>query len=37
MKDDPRSRRSVRTTALWLAAVAVVFYLGFILLGALRT
>jgi hypothetical protein len=37
MKDDRRSRRSVRTMALWLAAVAVAFYLGFILLSAIRT
>jgi hypothetical protein len=36
MKNDHRSPRSVRTTALWLAAIAVAFYLGFILLSAIR-
>jgi hypothetical protein len=36
MKDDRRSPRSVRNTALLLAAVAVAVYLGFILLGVIR-
>jgi hypothetical protein len=30
-------KRSVRRTALWLALVAVAFYLGFIALGVLRS
>ena len=30
-------RRSVRRTALWLALVAVAFYLGFIAMGVLRS
>jgi hypothetical protein len=36
MTSDRRSPRSVRATALWLAAIAVAFYLGFILLSAIR-
>jgi fatty acid desaturase len=36
VNDGRRSARSVRTTALWLAAIAIVFYLGFIFLGAIR-
>lgn len=36
MRKDRRSPHSVRTTALWLAAIAVAFYLGFILLSAIR-
>jgi hypothetical protein len=36
MKDDRRSKAGVRTTALWLAAIAVAIYLGFILLGVIR-
>jgi hypothetical protein len=35
MKNNRRSPRSVQTTALWLAAIAVAFYLGFIILGAI--
>jgi len=34
--DDRRSPRSVRKTALWLAAIAVAVYLGFIFLGVIR-
>jgi hypothetical protein len=30
-------KRSVRRTALWLALVAVAFYLGFIAMGVLRS
>ena len=30
-------RRSVRRTALWLALVALAFYLGFIAMGVLRS
>jgi hypothetical protein len=30
-------KRNVRRTALWLALVAVAFYLGFIALGVLRS
>ena len=30
-------RRGVRRTALWLALVAVAFYLGFIAMGVLRS
>jgi hypothetical protein len=37
VKHDRRSSKSVRTTALWLAAIAVAFYLGFIILAAIRT
>jgi hypothetical protein len=31
-----KNDRRVRTTALWLALIAVAFYLGFIFLGAIR-
>jgi hypothetical protein len=30
-------KRNVRRTALWLALVAVAFYLGFIAMGVLRS
>jgi len=34
--DDAMRRRKVRRTALIMAAIAIGFYLGFILLGVLR-
>jgi hypothetical protein len=34
--DDRRSPQRVRRTALWLAALALVVYLGFIFLNAIR-
>lgn len=34
--NDVEKRRRIRRTALMLAVVAALFYLGFILLGALR-
>jgi hypothetical protein len=36
MRDDTGDRRKIRTTTLLLAAVALLFYLGFILLGAVQ-
>lgn len=36
MKEDRRSPAGVRTAALWLAAIAVAIYLGFILTGVMR-
>jgi hypothetical protein len=36
MKKGRRSPGSVRATALWLAAIAVAIYVGFILLGVIR-
>ena len=35
-KEDEGRRRKIRRTALLLAAVALLFYLGFILLGAIQ-
>lgn len=36
MRDDTGDRRKIRNTTLLLAAVALLFYLGFILLGAIQ-
>jgi hypothetical protein len=36
VKRDRRSAPGVRITALWLAAIALTFYLGFILLGMIK-
>jgi hypothetical protein len=36
-RDDPEQRRNIRRTALIMAGIAVAFYLGFILLGVLRS
>jgi hypothetical protein len=36
MKPERRAPGSVRKTALWLAALAVAIYLGFILAGVIR-
>ena len=36
MPDDTGDRRKIRNTTLLLAAVALLFYLGFILLGAVK-
>jgi hypothetical protein len=36
MRDDTGDRRKILTTTLLLAAVALLFYLGFILLGAVQ-
>ena len=35
--DHDTRKRSARRTALWLALVAVAFYLGFIAMGVLRS
>ena len=35
--DHDGRKRNVRRTALWLALVAVAFYLGFIAMGVLRS
>ena len=37
LADAQYRKRSVRRTALWLALVAVAFYLGFIAMGVLRS
>jgi hypothetical protein len=34
---DAEQRRNIRRTALIVSAIAVAFYLGFILMGVLRT
>jgi hypothetical protein len=36
MRDDAGDRRKIRNTTLLLAVVALLFYLGFILLGAVK-
>jgi hypothetical protein len=36
MKSDRRTKAGVRTTALWLTAIAVAIYAGFILLSVIR-
>lgn len=36
-RDDSEQRRNIRRTALIMAGIAVAFYLGFILLGVLRS
>lgn len=35
-RDDSEQRKNIRRTALLMAAIAVAFYLGFILMGVLR-
>jgi len=35
-RDDSEQRRNVRRTALIVAAIAIAFYVGFILMGVLR-
>jgi len=34
--DDSEQRRSIRRTALFMTAIAVAFYVGFILMGVLH-
>jgi len=36
-RDDSEQRRNIRRTALIMAGIAVAFYLGFILLGVMRS
>jgi hypothetical protein len=36
-RDDSEQRRNIRRTALIMAGIAVAFYVGFILLGVLRS
>ena len=36
-RDDSEQRRNIRRTALIMAGVAVAFYVGFILMGVLRS
>ena len=36
MRKDVNDRRSIRTTTLVLVAVALAFYLGFIMMGVVR-
>jgi len=35
-RDDSEQRRNIRRTALFMIAIAVAFYVGFILMGVLR-
>ena len=36
-RDDSEQRRNIRKTALIMAGIAVAFYVGFILMGVLRS
>jgi hypothetical protein len=36
-RDDSEQRRNIRRTALIMAGIAVAFYVGFILMGVLRS
>ncbi len=36
MRNDSEQRKNIRRTALIMGAIAIAFYLGFILMGVLR-